>query len=584
VLCAPGIREAVRDPRLRDAVVGDNLRRGLPAPGPLSLDGLPEDVCERCTGLRWPRDLYAELPEFQIWPQVSLLPRSDSGRWTVLAETSQVLAVHAALLRTGQVLYFSGSEHDEGRNAAGDVDHSRVWDPGSGTVHVVGSPTHDLFCCGQALLPDGRLLTAGGTQEWSNVPIPGDPHDHAKAGHFRGLRNATIFDPGAGGASGGWTAVTPMLPERGRATGGGRWYPTLVTLPSGRVLAMSGHPEKTDTRHNNDSLESFAVEPAPAGAWRDEGDLPGAPGAYPRLHVLPEGRVLSTTPIQGATRAWDPTSRIWSYIAPQLDPTVWAGFGTSSVLLPLRPEDGYRARVLVTGATTPQRIDLGAGVPVWQNTAARTLAGAPVRTHSCPVLLPDGSVLVVGGGRSSNDTDAVRTTERYDPDADRWETLATAAVPRMYHSVALLLPDGRVWTCGSNHDCKQSYHDVPPTRPDNRELRIEVFEPPYLFRGPKPRIATAPDTLLYGLDFEIVTPRANKVQTVALLRCGSVTHAFDSDQRYVGLPMRSRHGNRLTIGAPPTSNVAPPGYYMLFVVDHHGVPSQARLLRVAGRA
>jgi hypothetical protein len=198
------------------------------------------------------------------------------------------------------------------------------------------------------------------------------------------------------------------------------------------------------------------------------------------------------------------------------------------------------------------------------------------------VLLPDGTVLVVGGSRSSNDTDAVLTAERYDPAADQWEALATAAVPRLYHSVALLLPDGRVWTCGSNHDCKQSFHDVPPTRPDNRELRMELFSPPYLFRGPRPSILSAPNTVTCGSDIEVKTPEAVHVNRVALLRCGSVTHAFDSDQRFVELPVRHRHGNRLTVDAPPNTAVAPPGYYMLFVVDRHGIPSSARLLRVAG--
>jgi hypothetical protein len=582
VLCAPEARQTMRDPAVLRGLVEDNLRRGLPAPGPGWDATTPSDVCERCLGLNLPRSPHAELPEFQIWPHVGVHTPSDGGRWEILPESSQVLAVHAALLPTGQVLYFSGSEHDQDRNAAGDVDHSRVWDPATGIVHVVGSPAHDLFCCGQALLGDGRLLAAGGTQEWSNVPIPGDPHGHAGLGHFRGLRNATVFDGGGGGTAGAWTPVSPMLPERGRTTGGGRWYPTLVTLPNGRVLAMSGHPEKSDSRHNNDSLETFSPQPAPNGAWHDEGDLVGAPGAYPRLHVLPDGRVLSTTPIQGATRAWNPTSGLWSQVAPPLDAAVWGGFGTSSVLLPLRPEDGYQARVLVTGAATPRRLDLAAGTPTWQDTAPRSLPGSPVRQHSYVVLLPDASVLVIGGSRSSNDSDAVRTAERYDPATDRWESLATAAVPRLYHSVALLLPDGRVWTCGSNHDCKQSYHDVPPTRPDNRELRMEVFRPPYLFQGPQPKILDAPDTLDCGTEFEVKTPEAVHAGRVALLRCGSVTHAFDSDQRYVGLPVHGRHGNRLNVGAPPDNSVAPPGLYMLFVVDRHGIPSRAHLLRVSG--
>ena len=169
VLCAPDLREAMRDPHVLRGLVEDNLRRGFTGPAPGSDGIVVDDVCERCLALHMSRGAPAELPEFQIWPQVRLQASVEGGRWDVLPESSQVLAVHAAMLHNGRVLYFSGSEHDQDRNAAGDVDHSRLWDPATGTIHTVASPSHDLFCCGQALLADGRLLAAGGTVDRKSV-------------------------------------------------------------------------------------------------------------------------------------------------------------------------------------------------------------------------------------------------------------------------------------------------------------------------------------------------------------------------------------------------------------------------------
>lgn len=182
-----------------------------------------------------------------------------NGAWQ-LAGSSQVLAVHAALLKTGRVLYFSGSEHDAGQNAAGQVDHTRIWDPASGAIQTVASPAHDLFCSHHAFLADGGLLTVGGTQEWGGVPAP---RDHTE--HFRGLRTTTIFRPDTAPGVNPWAAAAPLNTERGRTTGGGAWYPGVVTLADGRVFKMSGHPERDDTRHTTSPSRSSAHRPLRLG-------------------------------------------------------------------------------------------------------------------------------------------------------------------------------------------------------------------------------------------------------------------------------------------------------------------------------
>jgi hypothetical protein len=197
------------------------------------------------------------------------------------------------------------------------------------------------------------------------------------------------------------------------------------------------------------------------------------------------------------------------------------------------------------------------------------------------LIMPDGKVLVLGGSTTDPrysagmDRDAVLVPEEFDPVRNEWKSLpASPIVPRVYHSVALLLPDGRVWTAGSNHDS-----DLGDTA---RELRIELFEPWY-FDKVRPEITVLPDSIGYGQTFTVATRQADSIIRIAVIRAGSTTHGFNSDQRYVGLRFVNRGMDRLSVIAPPNGNIAPPGYYMLFLIDRNGVPSKAKFLRVRSR-
>jgi hypothetical protein len=250
------------------------------------------------------------------------------------------------LLHTGQILYFGGDEHDAGQNDRDQIDHTRLFDCASLTVSVVGSPTSDLFCSGHAFLMDGRLLVAGGTEDF---PTDQGPH----APHFPGLRDASIFEPW----SRRWIRVASMNPEPGRTTGGGRWYPTLLMLASGTVLALSGHPQKDDSRHSNDSPEAFSPSPRQTGTWRLlSGPDPAHDVAYyPRLHVLPAGDVLCATPIGGRTQRLTPAPYKWTDVTAAPSDPIYHGFAATSVLLPLLPSTGYRPRVLFCGGAQAYR-------------------------------------------------------------------------------------------------------------------------------------------------------------------------------------------------------------------------------------
>ena len=294
-------------------------------------------------------------------------------RWDPNRVESQKLAVHAALLHTGKIVYFSGDEHDPGRHFLGKasstyVDSTRVYDCATGAVSVLPSPqvpigaaTPDLFCCGHAFLSDGQLLVAGGTESWTRGhPGDPDPGGHHTHGHFTGLRYTWIFDPEVAPGTNPWKRAADMLPERGRTVGGGRWYPTLVTLAGGQCIALSGHPSTTHIgEHNNRMVETFEPAPAPFGHWEDRGDLP--PGLdinlYPRLHLFRNyqgyGEVFCVTPMGNRCYAWQQATSTWRDVAAAPADTEYHGFRTTSILLPLLPHQNYEPRILLCGSAEP---------------------------------------------------------------------------------------------------------------------------------------------------------------------------------------------------------------------------------------
>ena len=541
----------------------------------------------------------------------------DGAAPSVQQPYAQILAVHAALLHNGKIVFFSGDEHDPGRLAVNQFDHARLFDCQTLAISTpAASPTiRDLFCCGHAFLADGRLLVAGGTQAWAIEQIGGgDPHGHAGAGHFRGTAEAFCFDP----ATNTWVNAHRMVPEPGRTVGGGRWYPTLVTLGNGYIAAFAGHPTDDDTRHYNNTVEEFHPSPYPAGDWFDLGTIPspisGYPWLtfYPRAHLIKDGTLFFSSPINGQSMKWNTTSHAWAPVCAGPGNN-YDGFAANSVLLPLLHEDGYRTRVLVCGQSEARSIDLDSSTPEWQPTLPRTLivgTAPPNRIHSNAVILPTGEVAVCGGLQDpGNDPgSAVLPIEIYRLATNSWSTMpvgANAHVPRNYHSVALLMPDGRVWMAGSNKRASWSFHNPSdysdaagnltslPTNAqddaiDNRELRIELFEPWYFGRPDRPTITNAVAAVSVGASFDIQTPQANTISRVAVLRAGSSTHSFNPDQRYVSIPF-TRGSGKVTASVPDNENLLPPGYYLLFVLDAVvdgatgavlDVPSLGRFLRI----
>lgn len=322
------------------------------------------------------------------------------------------------------------------------------------------TPIFDTFCSGHAFLRDGRLLVAGGTSAYPPPEAP--PQFHHQ--HYRGVRNAAIFVPNSLPNTNPWIAAAPMHTEpdpHQRNTylpdGGGRWYPTLLTLPDGNILAVGGHPLDADSRHSNYMLEVFVPTPSPRGSWIDMGDVPDrvrdagetfrTPDVYPHAHVLPDGRVFFARLLGGGSWIWDPATRTWDEVtqfpAGYVDPTVpdynRTLFAWTTVLLPLSPNNGYRARVLLVGRAQPFVIELAEDSPTWRPTVPRdrsdprlfdpsphrpstdTVPGnvSGMRQHCLAVLLGNGEVLVLGGSTTDPepsaglDRDAVLLPELY---------------------------------------------------------------------------------------------------------------------------------------------------------------------------
>ncbi len=350
----------------------------------------------------------------------------------------------------------------------------------------------------------------------------------------------------------------------------GRWYPTVTTLGDGRILTFSGLLETGGT---NSTVEIYTD----GVGWSPEYPAGWTPPLYPRMHLSTDGRVFYAGSGRGS-RFFDPSTRTWSAVVSNTIYTGSRSYGTS-VLLPLTPADGYRPRVMILGGGNPatpttEIIDLSAPTPAWQS-------GPPMsqpRIQISTTILPSGKVLAVGG--STNNEDALTASlnaDLYDPIANTFASAGANAYPRLYHSASLLLPDATVLLIGGNPQ-RGSY-----------ERRLEIYSPAYLFNADgtdafRPTITSVtPGSIGYGEAFQVQTPDASEIGSVVLVRPGAATHAFDMDQRLIGLTYTAESGV-LNVTAPPTGNIAPPGYYMLFVLNAAGVPSVARFVRLQAPA
>ena len=452
------------------------------------------------------------------------------GRWSAPFNLGG-MAIHATLLHTDDVLIFQYVEHRP------TIDHTSwiaTWNWKTRMTTRVPLPyDRDLFCAGHSVLPDGRLFVAGG-------------HDHTTGYRqdVAGTDRCDIYDPDTRT----WTRA-PRLSQK-------RWYPTNVGLGNGRVLVfggLDGHLRRSavidEYNPRTDSMRRLRL--------KDRYPL----GIYPRMHLMPNGRVLVSGPDR-RTASFNPARRTWRGIGPTRHGTRWEGV---SALL-----SGGK-RVLVVGGgddredrhptRTAELLHLGGDDPAWRFTGSLRHG----RYFHNLVLLPDGKALAVGGGTTTRYGDPVFFPEMYNPRTGAWSVMAPQRASRMYHSTALLLPNGRVFSAGQTHGRFERY--------------AEIYSPPYLFRGARPVVQNAPERVQLGGRLRFSSPDAARIAHVKLMRPSSVTHGLDTEQRSVPLNF-SVSDNTVTARVPGNHNLVPRGYYMLFALNRAGVPAIAPWVRI----
>ena len=470
-----------------------------------------------------------------------------------------VIAIHAALIPDGRVLAFGTRSAASGVNALKYV----VWNPAQGLgedafTTLPNSTGTNLFCAAQLVLPDsGDLLVVGG----SGTDAYGRPNF--------GVANTNRFNPGR----------NELTRDSGGEMASRRWYPTVLTTADGTQLVLGGR--------DNNSVAASAKGPAVEGRYAPTPELltarqgwralPGASSvkaygsansfAYPRAWQAPNGKIF----VLGGSGAF-------FYLDIQ-------GEGSISEIAPLQATAPRATRVLPSVMYAPGRIlalrgggraitiDLNGPAPTWTPTAM--VDGA--RLHSSATVLPDGKVWLNGGGESTTSlVDADYQSQTWDPATGLWTTGAAAVRARLYHSTSLLLPDATVLTAGGGSPGPQT------------NLNGEIFYPPYLYKNDgsgelaeRPQIMAAPQQQLgWGESFDLEVASATAISRVSLLRSGSATHSFNNEQRFLDLPFE-QIGSTLRLRTPALRTLAPPGFYLLFVLDADGVPSIAKMIRLA---
>jgi galactose oxidase len=505
-----------------------------------------------------------------------------AGQWSPVFELANV-AIHAHLLPTGKVLYWGRRAIPGAPTFASLNEHfcsTFLWDPATGKSQPTAQPPRldtgqgvNLFCSGHSFMPDGRLLVVGGHLFDSE-----------------GVNQACIYDA----ATDTWTALPRM--------NNGRWYPSALALPDGGVLAISGSFAQGRPQPPPDNAvpppqgTQFPTNPNPE-IWRDNAWAPTVNfiglQLFPRLHVEPkQGRVFMSGP-QGETFFLDVTG-----------PGTWTpGPVRDGALRDYAPSVMYDSgKVMFCGGgldpntllptNGAEIIDLGDPNPQWKQTNPMNF---PRRQHNATVLA-DGTVLVTGGTQGVAGNPAwlafdnvraggpVRQSELWDPATEKWTLMADESVDRCYHSTALLLPDGRVIS-GGGGEYAPGNPALPgqPNPPGDTHKNAQLFTPPYLLKGgARPAIATAPTEITYAKSFDITVGAKDKIAKVSWVRLGSVTHSCNQNQMLIFLTFQ-QVATKVTIQPPQNANVAPPGHYLLFVLDTEGVPSVAHIARISAQ-
>ena len=526
---------------------------------------------------------------------------SDLGQWDpVLEEALDIVGVHAVVLHTGKILFFSfdhrtvnNEEQLERLFNNPNLGSYQLWDPQTGLADPVKPVGRNVFCAGQCQLPNGHILVAGGQDGAGAADVTGEWDKLFAAGGFvafviPGLdtnngssRDVHTYDP----VNDRWRRWPDMAEHR--------YYPTCEILPDGRAITVAGLSNlmrfiaSGANWHQVDYFELFdsarmGEGPVERGNFRPADQ-------YPIIRTLP-GSTMLFVHVHNTTSLFDLATRRWVTGA-EFNPPEPVGrwtypMQTGHVLLP--QYEGDSARIFVSGGSQHSNFDYNTqsdaeavrggyifhfqpdnpAASYWRETSGRPSRPRLLNDH---VLLPDGTVLIVngisGGASSGHNQAPVILCEVFDPVSESFRELAPPAEnhPRGYHATAILLPDGRVAIAGHT----KTYNR--PVLPD--DTSIQIFNPPYLCRGPRPVIEGVQPSYDYG-DRVARIVSDQRLDRAIMIRPAAVTHTVDMGQRAVFLDL-IQHESVYELTMPRDRSLAPPGYYMLFFLNGSGVPSVA---------
>ncbi|RCS59380.1 lectin-like domain-containing protein [Parvibium lacunae] len=450
-----------------------------------------------------------------------------AGAWDPVFDMS-LIPIHMVLQPDGRVMYY-GSDLNGSQTAAY---RYGIWNPANGTssnsLMILPNGTgNDLFCSSQTVLLDGKTLIVGGDEANPDSNVA-----NRSTNLFSFLDNSLVKQN-----------------DLNRL----RWYSSTTMLLNGEVYIQggSGGHDRPEVRQTD-------------GTYRllNGVDTSAYDATFPKNWLAPDGRVFGVVG-NGYMYYVNPTGNGALTAAGQL-PAANAGAATGAAMF--RP-----GRILKLSTNSPAAaiIDINNG----QAAVTNTEAVSSIRIHSVATVLADGRVLVSGGSSTDNVLNtANNAAEVWDPVSGQWTIGPAQQLARLYHGTALLLPDARVLVAGGGAP-------GPLTNKNG-----EIYTPSYLYNSqgalaPRPTITTAPTVVEPGQSFNIETSTAN-LSRVSLVRFGSVSHSWNSDQRFIDLPWRNNGSQRFALQMPARAADTPPGFYMLFAFDTQGVPSVAKILRV----
>ncbi len=482
------------------------------------------------------------------------------GEWQVMPYDAPVRGIHAVVLHNGDVLLVAGSGNDPDAFAAGSF-HTAVYHPTTGTFTNVATPA-DLFCAGHVQLSDGRVLVMGGNKDY--------PTADGTVG-YKGLPDSYIFDP----VTNAYTRTNDLA--------AGHWYPSATILGNGDVISLGGLGEDANGTVATEYFD--ATQERWLQLW-EANQTWSFWGLYPAMILMQDGRLFYTgshtfgngLPGTGASiydyqagtitdvpglRRKDERDQSASVLLPPAQDQRVATFGGGNIDTNV---DAHRLTDLIDLKQADPEYVAGPLIPTGTLTDGVPQTADQGKMYVSAVILPDGTVFETGGALH-NRADPVYEASIFDPQTNTFTAgMATDPVPRGYHSSAFLLPDGRVMAVGDN--------------PGNGtfDMRISIYSPPYLFQGKRPEVQTVANTeWSYGSTQQITVDA--QVTRASLIRPAAVTHSSDPNQRFVELPM-SVDGNTIGLNVTSNPNIAPPGWYMLFVHNASGVPSIAKWIKL----